>query len=891
MAPDDRTGWESTFKSGLDACSRYEYSKAQRFFNKALEEAHTENAVDHSIGEIFFNLGWCHQALHEYQAAEQRYKQSLATMERCHGKTSDAADRVANQIVELFRISNRSEQIDAFLKSRGQSSVSHQSGGISDQAAADLNALLSSGASRSSSFPNNSIAPGSPLNSLPPGAVPSAYPQIQSSPPPAPSSRPNNSLTNMLTSASKDQDLLPKSAPPLPSPRGSADGAMLPRVNSGTFPAPPLPSARGSNDAALPPRVQSGTFPAPPPPPPGVASGNFPPTEVSPVAPSTLTAPESSLPPGLSSGNFPPVESPPRVMSGNSPAAEPPSVPDPSPPSLSAAPAASSITPSSGRKKSDNGADQLGAPTAVKINRGPENSYQGAFVAGSMFSESSANNPSSPNGAIKNAPGPSPEALSTGIELEDSSPSSGGEVQQQRGRKVRNRFLATATGADDPAYDDLLAGVSSSQGPFDIERFVHPKEVIYRRLSIAIGCIVYFCMVVSLVAVVVAPLAALAAFIAHGLYLGGLRGSGIRVSNRQFPEVQQLLEEYCTVLRLEIPEVLVVHHEGILNAWAQRLHRKNLVVISADVLELAYEQGEKELAFVIVHELAHVRLGHTKWGWLHLPAALVPFLGSAYSRACEYSCDRIARRLVPDGALFGLVALAAGKRLYRNVNLKALYEQAEDDWGFWTWFHEINASHPNLLNRIRAIGIADEAARRSLAALLIVGVAALLICPPSSAQRLESDSLQPVSRHSSIHSQPLLIAEGEETAESDGEYKDEGRQADSTESDESAQSQPESNEAASTDDSTANSDESATSGGDSEQTASEGDSSEGDTTAQGESASSEPVSLAHLFMNALGIGLLVVVLLSIPIGFTTLMCAIIWKIGMVMRGGRKPDIG
>ncbi|MBX9671095.1 MAG: M48 family metalloprotease [Candidatus Obscuribacterales bacterium] len=864
MAPDDRTGWESTFKSGLDACSRYEYSKAQRFFNKALEEAHRENAVDHSIGEIFFNLGWCHQALHEYQAAEQRYKQSLATMERCHGKTSDAADRVANQIVELFRISNRSEQIDAFLKSRGQSSVSHQSGGISDQAAADLNALLSSGASRSSSFPSNSIAPGSPLNALPPGAVPSAYPQIQSSPPPAPSSRPNNSLTNMLTTWSRDQDLLPKSAPPLPSPRGSADGAMPPRVNSGTFPAPPLPSPRGPNDAAMPPRVNSGAFPAPPPPPPpGVASGNFPPTEVSPVVESTSAAPESSLPPGLSSLNFPPVDSPPRVLSGTFPAAEPPSVPDPSPPSLSTAPPASSVTPSSGRKKSDNGADQLGAPTAVKINRGPETSYQSAFVAGSMFSETSANSPSSPNTAVQNAPGPNPAALSTGIEVEDSSPSSRGEALQQQGRKVRNRFLATATGADDPAYDDLLAGVSSSQGPFDIERFVHPKEVIYRRLSIAIGCVVYFCMVISLVALVVAPLAALAAFIAHGLYLGGLRGSGIRVSNRQFPEVQQLLEEYCTVLRLEIPEVLVVHHEGILNAWAQRLHRKNLVIISADVLELAFEQGEKELAFVIVHELAHVRLGHTKWGWLHLPAAFVPFLGSAYSRACEYSCDRIARRLVPDGALFGLVALAAGKRLYRNVNLKALYEQAEEDWGFWTWFHEINASHPNLLNRIRAIGIADEAARRSLAALLIVGAAALLLCPPSSAQQIESVSLHPVSRHSGVHIPPLLIAEVEETAESDGEYKDEGGQAD----------------------------ESATSSDDSEQTASDGDSTAGETTAQGESASSEPVSLAHLFMNALGIGLVVVVLLSIPIGFTTLMCAIIWKIGMVMRGGRKPDIG
>ncbi len=847
MVSDDRTGWESTFKNGLDACSRYEYSKAQRFFSKALEEAHGENAVDHSIGEIFFNLGWCHQALHEYQAAEQRYKQALSTMERCHGRNSEAADRVANQIVELYRISNRSEQADIFMQSRGQVVPSAvPPGGITDQAAADLNALLSSGVSRAP-FPNNSIAPGNALTSTPskpfptPGAVPSAYPQNQSSPPPAPSLKPGNSLTNMLTNASRDQSLLPKSAPPPPSPRSSSN---IPAV-----------------ETSSPQRVSSGTYPAsaPPPPPPPPGASSFEPLETAPpqVAPNDVPADGQS--PRVLSGDFPAAEPPPSSLdwSNSFPGTGASEPKDPF--SSQALP---SNSPASGLKKSDNGGQQQGAPTAVKVNRGPENSYQSAFVAGSMFSGSSAVNSPAP----ATAPALS-TANSAANQAGDAPESSGGEVQQlQQGRRVRNRFLATATGAEDPSYDALLAGVNATHGSFDIERFVHPKEKIYRRLSIAIGCIVYFYLVISLLAVVVAPLAALAAFIAHGIALGGLRGSGIRVSNRQFPEVQQLLEEYCTMLRVEIPEVLIVHHEGILNAWAQRLHRKNLVIISADVLELAYEQGDKELAFVIVHELAHVKLGHTKWGWLHLPAAFVPFLGSAYSRACEYSCDRIARRLVPDGALFGLVALAAGKRLYRNVNLKALYEQAEEDWGFWTWFHEIRSSHPNLLNRIRAIGIADEAARRYLVALLIVGAASLLLSSPSSAQlpRNQAVVYQPVSQQ---YGEKLLIAEGE-AADSDGQYAEEGS---SSESEESASSSEES------------SDETATENGD--------NSVQDDQSAQGESAGSEPVSLAHIFMTALGMAILIVVALSIPIGFSAFLCAIIWKIGMVMRGGRKPDIG
>jgi len=141
------------------------------------------------------------------------------------------------------------------------------------------------------------------------------------------------------------------------------------------------------------------------------------------------------------------------------------------------------------------------------------------------------------------------------------------------------------------------------------------------------------------------------------------------------------------------------------------LHRKDMIVISADVLELAYEFGQNELAFVIAHELSHVKLGHVKQAWLHIPGGMVPFLGSAYSRACEYSCDRIAQHYAPEGALFGLVALAAGTKLYRQVNLKAMYDDADASWGFWTWYHEIQSTHPNLVNRIRSIGMSEEAAK------------------------------------------------------------------------------------------------------------------------------------------------------------------------------------
>lgn len=52
-----------------------------------------------------------------------------------------------------------------------------------------------------------------------------------------------------------------------------------------------------------------------------------------------------------------------------------------------------------------------------------------------------------------------------------------------------------------------------------------------------------------------------------------------------------------------------------------------------------------------------------------------------------------------------------------------------------------------------------------------------------------------------------------------------------------------------------------------------------------------PVSLASLAVQFIGVVFLIVLVVSIPIGFNCAFCALIWKIGMVARGGKKPDIG
>jgi Zn-dependent protease with chaperone function len=111
----------------------------------------------------------------------------------------------------------------------------------------------------------------------------------------------------------------------------------------------------------------------------------------------------------------------------------------------------------------------------------------------------------------------------------------------------------------------------------------------------------------------------------------------------------------------ETPDTYLMQSGGALNAFATRFLGLDLVVLYADLLDAC---GDNAAArdMIIAHELGHVRAGHLKGHWFLLPAMLVPFLGTALSRAREYTCDRYGAAGAGDreGALLGLTILAAG---------------------------------------------------------------------------------------------------------------------------------------------------------------------------------------------------------------------------------------
>lgn len=188
-------------------------------------------------------------------------------------------------------------------------------------------------------------------------------------------------------------------------------------------------------------------------------------------------------------------------------------------------------------------------------------------------------------------------------------------------------------------------------------------------------------------------------FIAH------IRGSAVRLGPGQFPQLYAEIEDLALRMGFKtMPEIYVMQGGGALNAFATRFLRSHMVVLLTDLLEAC---GENRAArdMIIGHELGHIRAGHLRWHWFLLPASLVPFLGSAFSRACEYTCDRYGRAAAgdEDGALVGLIILAAGPKYGSAVNRTAFVNQQSNLRSGWMLLGEWLGSHPPLSRRITAL--------------------------------------------------------------------------------------------------------------------------------------------------------------------------------------------
>lgn len=238
------------------------------------------------------------------------------------------------------------------------------------------------------------------------------------------------------------------------------------------------------------------------------------------------------------------------------------------------------------------------------------------------------------------------------------------------------------------------------------DRLVYPKENIYFAFVALFSILSYIFLAFSIIGIVIILALILVSLLFHGIMMGGIRRNGVRISEKQFPEIYEKAVLTAKEMGLQdLPDIYVIESEGVLNAFATRFFRRNMVVLYSGIFELTARGAEKEVLFVLAHEFAHLKRKHVIISLLLLPAMWVPFLGNAYLRACEYTCDRYAAYYIKsfEASRDALTMLAIGKELYPKVNKQAYMEQLQTETGFFVWLNEKLSTHPHLPKRIYAL--------------------------------------------------------------------------------------------------------------------------------------------------------------------------------------------
>jgi Zn-dependent protease with chaperone function len=168
--------------------------------------------------------------------------------------------------------------------------------------------------------------------------------------------------------------------------------------------------------------------------------------------------------------------------------------------------------------------------------------------------------------------------------------------------------------------------------------------------------------------------------------------SGVRVSERQFPHIHDMVRDGAYVLDLpRVPELFVIQNP-LVNAMALGTDNP-FIVITTGMVEL---YDAEELRFAIGHEIGHVLSGHAVYRTMlfHLinlvrRIAWIPFVAiglrpiiwalEEWYRKSELSCDRagLLAGQDADAARRAMMKMAGGAQM-SELNADAFHEQAHE---------------------------------------------------------------------------------------------------------------------------------------------------------------------------------------------------------------------
>jgi hypothetical protein len=252
--------------------------------------------------------------------------------------------------------------------------------------------------------------------------------------------------------------------------------------------------------------------------------------------------------------------------------------------------------------------------------------------------------------------------------------------------------------------NDPFPSITVPGGNVDAKQYIEPGtgRVVFLAFFAAI--------IGTLFAIVASFGVLLVVLIAYPLFAWYLRkkatalihGSGVHISENQFPEIHRCVMDFKARLDLQKDIDVYVVEDNVTNAFSVKYGKKNVVLLTDDLIHGCLASGHPQaLAFVIGHELAHISLNHNgvfrSWMSQHL---------KKLGRLDEYSADSTATALVGDKAiaLHGILLLTVGYALLAYVNPESIVRQANEvAQNKYSKKAERGLTHPLLLNRLLRI--------------------------------------------------------------------------------------------------------------------------------------------------------------------------------------------
>ncbi|MBI3219936.1 MAG: M48 family metallopeptidase [Bacteroidetes bacterium] len=251
--------------------------------------------------------------------------------------------------------------------------------------------------------------------------------------------------------------------------------------------------------------------------------------------------------------------------------------------------------------------------------------------------------------------------------------------------------------------------------PTDLSNFKvkqHPKETAYYNIKLVFSVFIYLAFIAwviysasswssALGLLLLLPLILVFMFfnkLIHGIFVGIIKGNSTQVTKDQFPEIYSIVEAQASKLKIKVPEIFITY--GHFNSFVTKYSRGHILMIYSEVAETTLHGNYDVLSYITAHELCHIKQKHLSKEKYLFPSRIIPLLGLAYSRGCEYTCDRVGYHFSPKGSIEGILIMTTGKEIYTKLNIEKHIENAKENEGFWTWLSEKLLTHPHLYKRL-----------------------------------------------------------------------------------------------------------------------------------------------------------------------------------------------